>query len=113
MPLLALELAIQWSEFLEAHARKLYRDELEPGIRAADHLLARMRSGAVQHGASVREIYRHGWTGLNKRERVLVALDVLEACGWVRIESGESSEQGDGPTEIVLLHPSIREIGNA
>lgn len=97
--------AIEWCDFLKAHARIIYWDEFELHISPARVLLGKIKTGDVTDGATVREVYRKGWRGLETAELVLSALDVLTANNIARIESVPT----DGaPTNIIKLHPDFR-----
>ncbi len=101
----AASLAADWCGFLEEHARKLYSEELSPGAEGAHVLAAKLRSGAVLDGESVRNIARHQWSGLVTTAAVHDALKVLEKAGWVRVVEGVT---GGRPTEVLRIHPSLR-----
>lgn len=101
----AAELAGAWCEFLEAHARKVYADELSPGIEAARALAAKVREGAVSDGTALRDVYQHHWGSLATAAAVRGGLDGLEAAGWLRVDTVET---GGRPTEIIRLHPELR-----
>ena len=105
IPLAALDRGIEWCTFVEAHARKLYRVELEPGMEAGRGLLDRFKRGAVEHGATVRDIYQRHWAGLNTAAKVAAALDVLIAYGWARVDTVETDGR---PSDRVALHPLLR-----
>jgi hypothetical protein len=101
----AVELAADWCDFLEEHARVIYQAEVSPG-RTAAHLLAeRIKAGRVRHGDPVRDIYNHKWSGLSTSAQVLNGLEVLEAAGWVRVVIQQT---GGNPTTLVHLHPDLR-----
>jgi hypothetical protein len=104
----ATELATVWCAFLEAHARKVYRAELDGGADAARRLAEKIAQGRVQDGMLIRDIYRHGWSGLETPAVVDRALAVLSNLGWVRIETRASGRDGGRPGEIVRLHPELR-----
>ena len=99
----AARLAAAWCDFLEAHARKVYADELTSGYAAARALAQRL--GAVPDGTPVRDIYRNGWAELTTAERVEAALALLESAHWVRIDAVDT---GGRPSRIVRLHPELR-----
>jgi hypothetical protein len=94
----ATKRAMLWCDFLEAHARKVYASELNPGVDGAHSLTEKIQEEAVADGMQVREIYRHHWSGLRTQHQVAAALDVLASYNWVRIESQET---GGRPTEIL------------
>lgn len=98
-------LAADWCDFLEAHARKVYADELAGATVAAHALATKIQEGAIRDGDSVREIHQHDWEGLTSNERVRAGLKQLEECGWVRVRKLET---GGRPSEMVRLHPDFR-----
>ena len=102
-----LELALEWVEWLELHARKVYGSELNGGALAAHALARKITQGAEVDGQTVRELGRKQWAGLND-ERLELALNVLERLGWVRIEEIGTGERGGRPSEVVRLHPDLR-----
>ena len=102
----AAQNAVAWCEFLEAHARKVYATELYPGVQSAHLLKERIEIGEVVDNQSLREIYRHHWTGLKNPAQVKGALGVLEEAGWVRVDD----VQTDGrPGQVLRLHPDLRD----
>lgn len=103
----ALQRATAWATYLEAHARKMYRRELDHGDGAAQALVNRIRSEDVTDGMSVRDIYRRCWTGLSDGQSVRRAVEVLQPLGWVRIET-RPNETGR-PSDVILINPAVRD----
>jgi len=101
----AASLAADWCGFLEEHARKVYSAELSPGVQGAQMLAAKIRSGSVVDGRSVRDLARHEWSGLTNANAVRDALRVLETAGWIRLIVLETEGR---PTEVLGLHPRLR-----
>jgi len=97
-------LSIRWCDLLEAHARKLYAQELHGGTSAAHALAGKIRAGAIADRESVREIYRPQWSGLKTPERVQAGLAELADLGWVRVEYVLT---GGRQSQIVRLHPDL------
>ncbi len=98
--------AADWCEFLEAHARKVYATELYPGVQSAHFLKEKIGIGEVVDKQSLREIYRHHWTGLKNPAQVKTALEILEEAGWVRVDD----VQTDGrPGQVLRLNPDLRD----
>lgn len=97
--------AVEWCTFLEQHARKVYAAELAPGLSGARVMADKIKSGAVTDGQTLRDVYRHHWTGLRTAPDVSLAVQQLEQCGWARLVT---TDTGGRPTEIVQLHPEIR-----
>jgi hypothetical protein len=101
----AASLAADWCGFLEEHARKVYSAELSPGVQGAQMLAAKIRSGSVVDGRSVRDLARHEWSGLTNANAIRDALRVLETAGWIRLIVLETEGR---PTEVLGLHPRLR-----
>lgn len=101
----AARLAAAWTEFLEAHARKVYAEELNGNVSAAHALAEKIRAGAVVDGMTVRDIGRREWSGLRSSGRVFEAAEALETLGWVRVETLETAGR---PSDVLRLHPKFR-----
>ena len=94
-----------WCEYLEAHARKVYRRELAADTEAARALAAKIEAGEVAEGEKIRDLHRRQWSGLRTPEAVWQALTTLERLGWVRVV--DRSIPGS-PSYAVNLHPELR-----
>jgi putative DNA primase/helicase len=101
----ALKKALALSEFLETHARKVFAAELNPGLESAFQLSQKIKSGAVVDGCTVRDIYRHEWTGLRNARETYAAVEILEQYGWLRIETQDT---GRGAKGTLSIHPELR-----
>ena len=106
----ALVLALNWVDFLELHARKVYAAELNGKVLAAHALARRIKRGEVLDGMSVRDVARKEWHGLTLRDRsatlLEAALSELEQASWLRVASEAT---GGRDTRVVRLHPELRE----
>ena len=101
----ALDLALNWTDFLELHARKLYHPELRGDASAAHALAEKIRAGAVVDGMSIKEITERDWSGLTRTGLVHAGIDLLEASGWVRRET----EPTGGRNRVnVRINPLLR-----
>jgi hypothetical protein len=105
IPASAARLAAAWCEYLEAHARKVYRRELAGDIEGARLLAAKIESGDVHDGQAVRDLYRPHWAGLKNPEAVWPAVEMLERLGWLRVDEVKA---GGRPTYSVHLHPELK-----
>ena len=101
----ALEQAIAWAEYLEPHARRVYAPAISPDLSAAHALAARIRAGDLEETFTAREIYRHGWSGLSKRNDVVAGLQVLEDFHWVE---SRRSETGGKPRYEYTVNKALR-----
>jgi putative DNA primase/helicase len=105
VPEAAARHAAAWCEYLETHARKLYRRELAADVEAARALAGKLEAGEVLDGEKVRDLHRRQWSGLRTPEAVWQALTVLERLGWVRVI--DRSVPGS-PSYAVTLHPELK-----
>ncbi len=101
----AIELAIKWSEFLEAHAKKVYSGILHSEIKAAHALAKKIMSKAVTDKSTVRSVYRKCWSGLENSKQVDKALSFLEDLGWLRLVQVKINH---GIKEEIHINPKLR-----
>lgn len=73
--------ALDWCEYLEGHARRLYAPATDRGLSGA-HLIRRRRS-KLGDMFTARDIYRRCWSGLSDPKVVQEALDVLLEHGQI------------------------------
>ena len=97
--------AAVWCDYLEGHARKMYSAETNADVAAAHALADKIKSGAVEDGGNVRDLYRPQWSGLKTPEAVWGGLLVLQKDGWVKIEEQESRGR---KADVVFLNPKLR-----
>lgn len=103
----ATHLALDWVEFLELHARKVYAPELNGGILAAHDLAQQIERGDVGDGQTIRELQRssRAWSD---RDRLEEALHTLERLGWLKVVEHRDGARGR-LSELIRLHPELRE----
>lgn len=75
--------ALAWAEYLESHAERAYGAAIQPDVAAAKAILRRIKNGDLKDGFTARDIYRRGWSGLDREKtemglRLLVDYDYLE-----------------------------------
>jgi hypothetical protein len=92
-------------DYLESHARRTYGCIISPETRSARELMRHVQTGDLGEKFSTREIYRHGWAGLDTPERVRGALSFLEELAWLRRHEEPTSSSGGRPTEFWLINP--------
>jgi len=100
----ATGLALDWCDYLEAHARKVYHEELHPEDQPARALAERIKDGDVADEMPLREIYRNGWAHLGSSDQLRAALSVLEPLGWCLIER-RAPEGGGRPSPTLRINP--------
>jgi putative DNA primase/helicase len=104
----AAQLAAMWTEYLEAHARKVYAAELAGDRAAAVALAEKIRGGKVADGMAVRSIAERDWSGLRTAGSVFAGAEILEGLGWLRVEETTPGDKGGRPSAFVRLHPTLR-----
>ena len=97
--------AMAWAEYLEAHARRLYAPALFPEAQAAKALGVRIQAGELPATFSARDVYRKGWTGLD-RAAVDMALEYLTDAGWLRCRDIDT---GGRPSLVYDTNPGCRQ----
>lgn len=99
-------LAIRWCEHLEQHAFRIYHPA-DPGMESAKSLLEKIRTGHLDDGFSIRDVY-HGkhWAHLEKAGKVEAGARILEDHGWIRCQT--ISGTGGRSTTKIRIHPSLR-----
>ena len=98
--------AIAWAEYLEPHARRIYAPAISPDMDAARALSVRIKAGDIGTRFALRDVYRHGWSGLSTRDEAAAAVGVLIEYDWLR----GRAEQTQGRTRTVYeLNPALVE----
>lgn len=103
----ALGRALLFSEFLEAHARRVYSYAARPDFDAARTILGKIKGGKLPIEFTARTIYRNNWSGLSTAEETDAALRLLHDFGYLR-ERQEISPDGGRPSTIYRAHPSLK-----
>ncbi len=99
----SIDRAVAWGTYLESHARRLYASVTESPAVAARLLAYRIHRGDVADGFAARDVYRMGWSGLDK-DRTHAAIDVLLALGWIEERVIETTGR---PKTTYAINPKI------
>lgn len=97
--------ALKLAGYFESHARRLHSSGRRMAVKAARSIIAKSRAAELPDHFTVRELYRHHWTGLDDRATAADALDLLVAHGWV---SETTIETGGRPTVTYSLTEGAR-----
>jgi putative DNA primase/helicase len=97
--------AVEWCDFLEEHARRVYDCVTTPDLEAPSALAEKIKDGALPSPFTPRDVYRRCWAKLDSREAVHRAVAVLEDHGWLR--SVETRETGGAPRVDIYIHPRL------
>jgi putative DNA primase/helicase len=103
----ALARALLFSEFLEAHARRVYSYAARPDFDAAKTILGKLRSGKLPIEFTARDVYRPGWSGLTTAEEAQAAIRVLIDFKYIREKPMEPHEYGR-PSTTYQAHPMTK-----
>jgi len=94
--------AIQFSEYLETHARRAYAAGSEAEVAAAKAILNRIRKGDLSSGFTARDISQRDWANLTDRDQIQAGLGLLADCDWI---AASRIETGGRPKIIYLVNP--------
>lgn len=108
----SLQLAIRFSDYLEAHARRIYSLAALAKFRSAHTLAEKIKSGELSGHITVRGVQRKGWSGLTEKEDLESAFTELEAAFWIRkvVSERTSTPGGRPPAPRYEINPKIFQI---
>ena len=107
----ALQMAIQWGDYLESHARRAYAALSLDNVSAARSLWRRVTRGDLPNIFTARDVQRKGWSGLGQKERVEGALKTLCEADWLVSSQPDVGLTGGRPSK--LYRPNIKAIDHA
>jgi putative DNA primase/helicase len=106
IPVESLTKAIQWGQYLESHACRLYAAAVHSDITAGRALAKKIRDGSLADGFTVKDVYRPGWSGLASSEEAQAAIELLVDLDW--LEVAEIPTAGRKRTEH-RINPRLRQ----
>lgn len=111
----AIEMAIEWCDYLETHARRIYGLVLHSSNLRASILANKLKSFSESDkwrtdGFSAREVFRNNWKSLTDMKNIYEALDILNDACWVHVEEVEATVKGGRPTKRYWINPKIYEM---
>ena len=102
----AVFFAIEFLEYLESHARRIYSPVITPEVDALYNLANHLLKGDLDDEFTLRDVYRKGWIGLNDKYKAEQAVKGLLDLKWL----DEQHEYKSGrPTTRYLINPRIYE----
>lgn len=102
----ATAMALDWCEYAESHARRVYGVSSVKGLGAAHALAEKIRMGKVPATFKPSDLYLKGWSKLD-REGIEQAIEVLEDCGWLASTTTQPGRKGGRPSTTVTLNPGL------
>ena len=97
----AAMMAVEWCEFLEQHARRIYAMAGDGATDGAELIAARL--GQLPNPFTSRDVHQKGWAGLSNKADVDSALARLQERGWLR---SQTEATGGAPKENFWKHPA-------
>ena len=108
IPVTTFRLALEWADFLEAHARRVYSISTNYELHGATALAKKLKAGKLTDGFTHRDIYRHNWSKLQDLEAVRAACDELELSGWIRrVNAAGPARAGRPRAAIYEINPAV------
>jgi hypothetical protein len=101
----AARLAVQWCDYLESHARRIYAMAESPEHEAAVRLADKIKAGALPNPFTTRDIERKGWHGLKDRQEVEAACNILIDENWLMMTRKPRPATGRPPLPEYFINP--------
>jgi hypothetical protein len=111
----AFERAAAWGEYLESHARRVYRQGLASAYVAARALADHLLRHDLPPEFTLRDVYRPQWSGLDTVDAALEAVGVLLDLDWISESTsttGDRSPTGGRPSPKYIVNPRIWETSD-
>lgn len=91
------QLAIDWCEYLESHARRIYAMAESPEREAAVSLSKKIKLHQLPNPFTAKMVYDKGWHGLKNRQEVEAACTELIDENWLDMQLKTTGKQGGRP----------------
>jgi hypothetical protein len=101
----AMARALAWSQYLEAHARRMYHAAALPELGAAQALLKHLERGDLGAEFTARDVQRRGWSRLTDRAVLQNALELLADHAYLAAHEIGPGETGGRPSVVYRVNP--------
>jgi putative DNA primase/helicase len=108
----ALNRALAWLPYLEAHARRCYHAVTARGVAATWALAQKITGGRLSSPFLPRTVLRCGWSGLTGPKDVFGAIDSLVDLHWLRREDVPATLRGGRPTLRYHINPRVMSVSS-
>lgn len=98
----AVETALEWAKYLEAHAHRAYGSLAVDSGKIARTVWRRIEKGDLQDGFTERDIYNRKWSNLSKGPGLTEGLKILTDCDWL---SATTVATGGRPSTVFRINP--------
>jgi hypothetical protein len=102
----AAQRAVVWTEYLEAHARRIYHTATNRAMQSAVALANKIKAGRLAPGFTRSDVLVKEWSGLRTAEEVSTALTVLRDMNWLSVTEDRST--GGRPAEHYYINPKVK-----
>jgi hypothetical protein len=95
-----------WTEYLEAHARRIYHTATNRAMQSAAALANKIKAGKLADGFTKSDVLVKEWASLRSAEEVGTALTVLRDMNW--LTAIEDRRTGGRPAERFYISPKVK-----
>jgi putative DNA primase/helicase len=95
-----------WTEYLEAHARRIYHTATNRAMQSAVALANKIKANKLQDGFTKSDVLLKEWAGLRTADEVAMALTVLRDGRWLDVVEDRST--GGRPAERHHINPKVK-----
>jgi putative DNA primase/helicase len=106
----ALDRAIAWSKYLEAHARRAYGSVIAGAAETAKAILLKIKSGHLQNEFSARDVWRPQWSKLTDRAAVQAGLNMLVDYDCLR--EMKNTATGGRHATVYVVNPKCMKVSS-
>jgi len=103
----AAKMALNWIEYLEGHAKKIYGLQVAEAGERVKRLAEKLEAGKVESGFQVRHIQQRRWAGLTKAADIYEVLNILVDCNWLEVRQEEGLIRGARPKTRYAINPKV------
>ena len=104
-------LAIEWCNYLESHARRIYGMASTSDHEAAVSLATKIKTKKLPNPFTARQIQQKGWLGVDEGEAIREALIILAENNWILEVEKPYSGTGRRPAPEYFVNPEVASIG--
>jgi hypothetical protein len=101
----AAQRAVNWCEYLESHARRVYAMSESPAHEAAVRLSKKIKARALNNPFTTRDVIRKCWHGLGERNEVEAACNILIDENWLIMTAKPKPATGRPPLPDYYINP--------
>ena len=101
----AARLAVDWSQYLESHARRIYAMAESPEHEAAVRLADKIKAKCLPSPFTAKDVYRKCWHGLKDKLEIESACNILIEENWLIMQRKPKPLTGRPPLPEYSINP--------